>query len=144
MTMLLKKTGCLSGKALVDKLGFSFENKFTDTELSYIVAANCIGIVNGRGNGIFDPDAGITRQEAAVMLANAAAVLGIKGEEAMRFNDMANAATWAQNAISTVTSIVSTTGARVMGGVGNDMFDPLGAYNRQQAILTVYRLYMSK
>lgn len=144
MTMLQKKTGSVTYKELVEKFGFKFENKFTDTEKSYIVAANCIGIVNGRGNGIFDPGAGITRQEAAVMLANAAGVLDIKGGEAMSFADMNSAASWAQSSISTVTSIVSTTGARVMGGVGGDMFDPYGAYSRQQAILTVYRLYMSK
>ena len=144
MTMLLKKTECGTHKALVEKLGFSFENKFTDTEHSYIVAANCIGIVNGRGNGIFDPNAGITRQEAAVMLANAAKVLEIKGGELMSFSDMPSTASWAQDAISTITSIVSAAGSRVMGGVGNGMFDPLGAYSRQQAILTAYRLYMCK
>ena len=78
------------------------------------------------------------------MLANAAKVLKISGKDAMAFGDMATAATWAKDSIEAVTSIVSETGSRVMGGVGNGMFAPLGTYSREQAILTVYRLYMSK
>ena len=144
MTMLNKKYGVESSKALVEKLGFKYENSFTDTDKTSIVAANCIGIVNGRGEGIFDPYSGITRQEAAVMLANAAKVLKISGKDAMEFTDMDSAAAWAKDSIEAVTSIVSETGARVMGGVGNGNFAPLGTYNREQAILTVYRLYMSK
>jgi len=34
-------------------------------------------IVNGRGNGIFDNESEITREEAAVMLTNLAKYLGI-------------------------------------------------------------------
>ena len=81
------------------------------------------------------------------MLANASKVLGITAGSAeqpvVEFTDITNAADWAADSIKTTTSIFSSTGKNVMGGVGNGMFDPLGAYTREQSILTVYRLFMS-
>ena len=44
---------------------------------SYVGAACSYGIVIGRGNGIFDPQGTITRQEAAVMTARAAKLCGM-------------------------------------------------------------------
>lgn len=48
---------------------------FTDCQkhwaAGYIALASDLGIINGRGNGIFDPDATVTYQEAAVMMLRA-------------------------------------------------------------------------
>ncbi len=143
MQMLCKVNGVSDGKALLAAKNIKFEDNFTDTDNEDVIAANLLGILNGRGNGIFDPKSGITRQEAAVMLANTAKLLGIKTGTAPTFKDSDKMASWAADAIKTVTAIKASTGANVMGGVGNDMFDPLGAYTREQSILTVYRLFMS-
>jgi len=143
MQMLCKVNGAADSKALLEAKGIKFEDNFTDTDNEDVICANLLGILNGRGNGIFDPSSGITRQEAAVMLSNTAKLLGIKAGTAPEFKDSDKMASWAADAINTVTAIECSYGSRVMGGVGNDMFDPLGAYTREQSILTVYRLFMS-
>jgi len=143
MKMLCKVNEVSDAKALLDKKNIKFEDNFTDTDNENVIAANLLGILNGRGNGIFDPNSGITRQEAAVMLANTAKLLGVKVGTAPTFKDSDKMASWATDAIKTVTAIECSYGSKVMGGVGNDMFDPLGAYTREQSILTVYRLFMS-
>lgn len=70
----------------------------------YIGAANKAGIVNGRTAETFDPEGLITRQEAAVMVANAAKLCAMNTElsvEATRdvlaaYSDYVTIATWAQ------------------------------------------------
>ena len=74
----------------------------------YIGTANKYGIVNGRSADVFDPESGITKQEAAVMLARAAALCGLDteyGADATRnalapFADYTTAAAWAQPALA--------------------------------------------
>lgn len=69
----------------------------------FIGTASEQGIINGVGGGKFDPNAGITRQEAATMVARAAALCGIDTEidEAAaaellsRFADNAKVESWA-------------------------------------------------
>ncbi len=69
----------------------------------WVGAANAYGIVNGRGGGIFDPEGTITRQEAAVMVARAAALCGMDTaltDSAVRdalspFSDARDTADWA-------------------------------------------------
>ena len=66
------------------------------------------GIASGKGNGRFDPDGTITRQEAAVMVARAAALCGMDTEmTAARirrvlaaFSDYVTAADWAQEPLA--------------------------------------------
>jgi len=144
MQMINEIEGAASSRMLLQAKGIEYVDNFIDTDNPDIIAANLLGILNGRGNGIFDPNSGITRQEAAVMLANAAKVMGIKAGTAPTFKDMDKAASWAQDAIKTVTAIKASTGNNVMNGTGNDQFSPLATYTREQSILTVYRLFMAK
>ena len=46
------------------------ESVFTDTEDTDILNAYALGIINGRGNGTFDPDSPITRQDFFTVCAN--------------------------------------------------------------------------
>lgn len=109
---------------------------FTDTSEKAIVAANKLGIVNGKGNGKFDPNGSITRAEAAVMLANTAKVLGADlSSTPSKFADGSRISSWAEAQINYVAA------RGVMGGVGNNKFDPLGTYTRQQAYITMLRLF---
>ncbi len=143
MTMIREVSGASDSRALLEELGIGYVDSFSDTDSSDVVAASLLGIVNGRGGGIFDPYAGITRQEAAKMLASTAAVLGVKSGKAPAFSDLDKAGSWAVESINLTASIVSASGKNVMGGVGDNRFDPLGAYTREQSVLTVYRLYDS-
>jgi hypothetical protein len=117
---------------------------FTDTSDSLILSANALGIVQGKGNGIFDPYGAITRQEAAAMLERVANVLGITSTdcEEISFNDRNSFESWAADAIFFITAISDkTNGKRVMGGTGNNLFSPEDTYTREQSFLTILRLY---
>jgi Beta-mannanase len=116
---------------------------FTDTSDKNILAANALGIVNGRGGGIFDCTSGITRQEAARMLCQAAGVLGIEADgQAPTFADSGSFPTWAAEEIAFVAATSDkSSGKLVMGGVGENRFNSTGSYTTQQAIITMLRLF---
>lgn len=110
---------------------------FSDTENEMVEGIAALGIVSGRGDGVFDPDGRITRQEAAVMLANTIKVFGTDqmGNAVGRFHDQDSIASWAVNGVTTVSQL------GIMGTTGNNEFSPLGTYSREQAIVTVLRVY---
>ncbi|MGI6028053.1 MAG: WG repeat-containing protein [Candidatus Heteroscillospira sp.] len=134
---LVKST---TGKELDDIVK---EHPFIDTADRNIVAANAMGIINGRGNGIFDPYATITRQDAATLVLRAAVAIkadamDVWGDKIaaanIEFNDGAAFAPYAQEAIEVMAAL------DVMKGVGNNSFAPTATYTRQQSFMTAYRL----
>lgn len=111
----------------------------TDGDLRpYINAANYFGVVNGTGDGAtYNPDASITRQEAACMLMRSYRVVDdtpVEGDPA-RFQDSGQIADWAGADVGAAEAL------GVMQGTDAGTFDPLGAYTREQAVLTFVRLY---
>lgn len=121
-------------------------NAFRDTWDEAVLAAHALGIVSGRGDGSFDPEGAVSRQEAALMLANAARLLGIEpAGTGPSFADADDIAPWAREAVRTVSALTDRLrGVPVMAGVGSGRFDPKGAYERQQALITVKRLYQAR
>ena len=84
-------------------------NNFTDVKSSdwfapYVGTANTYGIVNGIGDGKFDPNGTITRQEAATMVARAAKLCGMNTDYTAaaardilsQFGDYTKTADWAR------------------------------------------------
>lgn len=142
MQFLYAKTG-KTMEELLGERGRTIEYVFEDTDESAVAAAHALGIVNGKGGGHFDPDGLITRQEAAVMLANAAKLAGIKaGGQAPKFTDSGRIASWAKEAVGFVSAVSDrTNGAKVMGGVSDGRFGPTATFTRQQAIVAVKRLF---
>src|SRR5690606_17395368 len=121
-------------------------NRFYDTEDLSVLAANALGIVNGKTADTFSPEQSITRQEAAVMLARAAEVLAFKkGSTAISYSDSKKIASWAAESVKFVsTTKDKSNNAAVMGGTGNNQFSPLGTLTKQQAIIAVKRLFNAK
>ncbi len=111
---------------------------FADTSDADVLTAVGLGIASGDGNGLFHPDKGITRQEAAVMLYNTLKVMGapIQGVGSS-FTDQESIAAWAEEPVSAIV------GWGVMNGTGDGGFSPLASYSRQQAYVTMYRLLSS-
>lgn len=143
MQMLTVKTG-KTVEALLSSHGKSLDTTaFKDTADQTILSAHALGIVSGKGNGQFDPDGSITRQEAAVMLTRAATVMGLDvNRSGVSFTDYEQIAEWAKASVSFVSASKDrTNGFAIMSGTGNGQFRPLDYYSRQQAILTVKRLY---
>lgn len=111
-------------------------NPFTDSDSESVYALSRLGVIDGRGNGIFDPDAAITRQEAAKLLSNTAGVLGLAHTEIwFEYSDAQEADDWAQPFIQEASNL------GVMLGVAEGIFDPLGTYTREQSMITMLRLY---
>jgi hypothetical protein len=94
-----------------------------------------LGIVKGRGNGIFDSDSDITREEAAVMLTNLAKYLGNSTvPEEKYINDKSDISPWARDSVNFVLQ------NEIMQGAGYGMFYPKSNLTREQTYIIVYRM----
>jgi len=143
INFLVQKTGKQIDELLMENNVSINYNAFTDVSDKEILAANALGIVSGLGNGRFNPDGKISRQEAAVMLMRTAKLLDVEmGDEVETFADSHAFADWAKDAIAFVSSLKDkTNNAKVMGGVGNGNFSPNSSYTREQAFVTILRLF---
>lgn len=124
----------LAGK---DRSGHFPVSPFSDDDSREVIAAYTLGITEGRGGGIFDPNACITRQEAAVMLCRAYAACGGEvsaGPGVRGFADGETIAPWAAEAARFLH------GRGVLQGVGKDRFDPLGEFTVEQCAVCFLRL----
>jgi len=109
---------------------------FTDTNDMNVEKMAVVGVVNGIGNNKFDPDAQLTREQAAVMLARLADVIGKPLEKkTATFADNNEIASWAIEGVGQVQT------AGIMSGGGNNLFAPKDPYTREQSILTMIRLW---
>lgn len=120
---------------------------FVDTSDPDVLRLASLGVVNGKENGRFAPDDQLTRQEAAAMLYRMAGKGTVPAARNMQlvphvWNDR-NAlplgqagylAPWAREAAD----FCYNTG--VIAGVGDNCFDPQGAYTREQSMITLLRL----
>ncbi|MEC2071355.1 S-layer homology domain-containing protein [Alkalihalophilus marmarensis] len=101
------------------------------------------GIVHGRANGTFDPNAPITRQEAAAMVARATHFIELdedKFDESVKVNQFTDANTIAPWAKSDVELAVQ---AGIIVGHANGTFDARGNTNRAQ-VASMINLLLEK
>ena len=113
------------------------EETFTDTDDINVRKAATLGIVQGVGNGAFNPNGELTREQAATMLERTYQVSRriLQGGGASSFADSSSVSPWAADAVAKMEN------SGIMTGVGNNRFDPQGPYSREQSIMTMYRLY---
>lgn len=126
-------------KASYDAQG-DIQRPFTDvlSGTDDVSLAHYIGLVEGKGNGIFDSQGLLTRQEAAVMLARAYqtyAGAAQAGTDALSFPDADKIADWAQEGVALMAQW------KVMNGVEDGSFAPTGSYTIEQCLLTLLRLW---
>ena len=110
---------------------------FPDCDETAVRLLAALGVVDGRPDGTFDPDALITRQEAAKLLVRTASAAGLTltPENASAFSDHGEIASWA------VCSVGAVSAAGIMAGTGGEQFSPLAYCDRQQSFLAAVRLY---
>ncbi len=96
------------------------------------------GIASGTGNGLFAPNAPITREQLAVMLYNYASRRGLSSVAASRpvvsFSDSARISYWAASAVSAMQQ------AGVVTGKANNSFDPKGRASRAETAQMLWNL----
>lgn len=113
------------------------EETFSDTDDINVRKAATLGIVQGVGNGMFNPDGPLTREQAATMLERAyrASMGYLQGGGTSGFSDASSVSSWAADAVAKM----ETSG--IMTGVGNNQFKPKDPYSREQSIITMLRMY---
>lgn len=113
-------------------------NPFTDISLQYVLKAHSIGIVSGRGNGIFDPFGLITRQEMAAMYARLLEKLNISPVVTMEyilFTDEANISEYAKAPLQLMYKL------NIIMGEGNGVMAPLKNASRETAVVISNRIF---
>lgn len=122
---------------LADKGVVINEAMFTDTTDKDVLTANALGIVSGYGDGIYNPDGELKRQEAAAILYRTAKVMGLEmeGADLSVFTDLDSIGTWAREAVAFCKA------AGVMSGTSETTFDAQSAYTREQCVVTIVRLF---
>lgn len=112
------------------------DSPFTDTSDPAVIQAEALGFVGGVGNNKFDPDAPVTREQAAVMLSRVYTKLGgeIPAVDAAGFADDDAMSAYARSAIAFMS------GKEVVGGVGSNKFNPKGSASIEQALAIALRM----
>lgn len=110
------------------------ENPFTDTSDSYVLSAYAMGFVNGVGNGQFDPNGTLTREQACTMLGRtyvkASGVTDwVKG--GLTFSDTGDISPWALDYVVLLVDL----GA--VNGMDDGSFQPKTNMTREQALKVV-------
>lgn len=94
-----------------------------------------LGIVNGKSDGIFDPDGIITREEAAALVCRTAALFRyVDDDDTLYYDDTRDISPWARPFVAWVSNRF------IMNGTDGS-FLPKKTYTVQEAITTVNRLY---
>lgn len=122
----------ITGKSVTERKSFSDDGGDENIQKLY-----GLGIISGIGNNMFEPSGQFTRAEAAAMTVKLVEKLTGKSlaESGSTFSDNAQAPRWALGHIGKVQK------AELMEGVGNNNFDPISKYNRQEAITLNKKLY---
>lgn len=95
-----------------------------------------LGVVNGKGGVYFEPDACLTREEAAKIATKTAELFRhIESYYNAKYSDKKQISEWATFYVNWVTE------QGIMGGVDSSNFAPKDYYTRQQAVVTATRLY---
>lgn len=127
--------GSLSAEDSVQTSGGAYKNKFTDMD-SYWWAMDAVndlaarGIIKGRSETEFDPDANITRADNTVLLLR---VLGKTASFKDNFDDVYEGAYY-YNEIGAARAL------GIASGVGDNCFDPDAEVKRQDMATLAYRV----
>ena len=129
------KTGKTIDEVLTEKSLSRNPDAFTDTNDPNILAAFALGITSGMGGGLFNPDGGFTREQAAGMILNVGKVNGMDTGEIppSGFADLDEISAWCVDGVN----FCFANG--IMRG-DNNRFDPKGVYTRQQSIITFHNI----
>lgn len=118
--------------------------KTTNPYADEIAAAYAAGIINGKSPVAFDPEATITREEIATMLARALTTYNGKSAVAQpeaviaSFTDGAKISKWA------VSSVALTKSTHLFEGFKDQSFRPAQTATKAEAAALIYRLYQLK
>lgn len=108
-----------------------------------VAAALKAGLAQGMSSGKFEPNRPITREEMAVMSANALKLVNMNMPDNLeaalsKFKDKEKIASYAKSAVALLTK------EGIINGTGADLFTPKGIANRAQAATIIWNLLSVK
>lgn len=132
VNLLEKSNGKTIGQIMAEKGVVMNESAFSDTADKAVLACNALDIINGVGNGRFDPDGTFTRAQIAAIVNRVARVMGIDTSGYTHdFTDVQGH--WVDNELGWPVH------AGIINGIGSNRFDPDGKLTTEQAIAITYR-----
>lgn len=136
VNLLEKSSGKTAAELLAARGAQIDRNAFSDTTDEAVLVCNALGLINGVGDGKFDPNGTLTRAQIAAIMNRAADVLGFSTENYPNgFTDTKGS--WVDSELGWVQHV------GIISGVGNNQFDPNGKLTTEQAILITYRALKS-
>lgn len=113
------------------------ENPFNDTDDPVVLQAAAAGFVSGVGGGRFSPNAEVSREQAAVMLAAVYRKLGgeIPGADQTKFNDDGSISGYAKSAVAFMAD------RGIISGVSGNRFSAQGKTSIEQALTIALAMY---
>lgn len=129
----------ISGKAVFA----SGKQPFRDCDDPNVVAAYELGLVSGRGNGYFDPDSSIERQDLCVMLYNILEAAGVDAPELVGeaciedYPDVPSIKSYALDAVITMVDYAVVNG--LPASDESTVLAPGGTATREQALIMANR-----
>jgi hypothetical protein len=109
--------------------GTTFDDVVFSENITAIEALAARGIINGKSDTVFDPDANMTRAEFATIITRG---LGLAAKDSGVFTDVAVSA-WYAGFVGTANQY------GIVNGVGDGKFNPGGTITRQEAATMVAR-----
>lgn len=114
------------------------DNPFIDTDNPKIIIANQLGLVQGKGDGVFAPYENMTREQVSVVTYSTLQAAKPRYDYSdfyeYKFKDYNMISTWANKAVGYLYGI------EVING-DEDLFNPQGGTSREEAIVIVKRLF---
>ncbi len=138
-SMLLQFIMTSTGQAPEDII-YSIGNQygdfsFTDTDSYQIRCIAAMEIVDGQGDGTFDPTGLLTREQSATMILRMVNLLGTAPQvTTATFADQDQISDWA------VDGVAAITGAKIMNGDGTN-FNPQDHYTKEEGYVTIFNVY---
>ncbi|PAB59327.1 S-layer homology domain-containing protein [Anaeromicrobium sediminis] len=119
-----------------------YEGAFSDVpktsgKAQYIEAAHRAGIISGTGNGMFEPDRTITREEIAVIITKTYGKINSPvntKKVLLSFEDNEKISDWALEYVKSAFYL------RIINGRDNGYFDPQGATTRAESAVMIKKL----
>ncbi|MBQ3379160.1 MAG: S-layer homology domain-containing protein [Clostridia bacterium] len=132
---LLERSSGMSAEELMAQRGVSAQSgAFSDTSDNEVLFLNALGIINGVGQGKFDPNGTLTRAQAAAMINRTARILGIEtGGFTHGFKDAGDH--WVNSELGFAVN------AGIIKGISEDRFAPDAKLTTEQAAVIIYRAF---
>ncbi|MDR2750687.1 MAG: S-layer homology domain-containing protein [Clostridiales bacterium] len=131
---IVEKVSGMDIDAYLNYKGLTISNSFSDTSDKAVLAANALGIINGVGDGKFNPNGTLTRAQAAIIINRVAIALDTNTVGfSHSFTDVAGH--WVDPELGWPVM------AGIINGIGNNRFYPEGKLTTEQSICIAMLAY---